>query len=150
MLCRQNCGLYQVSQMNARLEELTAKYDQLCSVVSATWPPLLLSSNYDGSPHVEWRENKYHLISNERGIELRHLETDDLEQILYWLLSDFVEWLSSDFEFHHRKKGADFRRTKFMKEIELMERLNSEWGKAKKFEIEERLNQRPYDDRRYG
>src|SRR4051812_13048892 len=69
--------------------------------------------------HVEISD-AYHLISSERGRELEHRTTSDLDELLYWIFRSLTFSMSWDYEVRHRREGEDSRRQAFAKQIELI------------------------------
>ena len=54
--------------------------------------------------------------------------------------------LASDYELKHRKKNEDSRRQRFSKHLELLEKIDPKWKDKKRYEIDETLQNAPYDD----
>jgi len=54
--------------------------------------------------------------------------------------------MANEYELENRKPNKDFRRILFTKEIELMKRLDLQWARWKKKEIDKVLSEHPYED----
>lgn len=100
----------------------------------------------DGSEHVEIVGNEYHLIATERGLELERRKTRDKNELFYWLISDIAFWHGVKFELKNRDENRDCRRLIFDKQIELLEKVDKDWAKRKKSEIEKILAENPFSD----
>lgn len=100
----------------------------------------------DGSPHVEFCDGQYHYIVTERGLELERRSTDDVREILFWMLKDVTFWQGVSFEFADRIEDQDCRRMIFPHQIELMRRADEQFGERLEREIAETLRQNPYTD----
>jgi hypothetical protein len=109
---------------------------------------LTIRTTSDGfaTPYIEINKESYNYVVSERGTEFKRKKTTDLDKILYWIFKDIVFELASEFELNHRKEDEDFRRILFVKEIELMEKLDPKWGKWLKKEQNEILKKYPYED----
>lgn len=88
----------------------------------------------------------YHVIYTERGKEMRHLVTDNLFELMYWIFRDIIFSIASEYEKKNRIKNQDFRRVIFMKEIELFSIIDTNLAKRCEIEIDEILKIAPYDD----
>ena len=100
----------------------------------------------DGGAHADFFDDKFHYIGTERGVEIYHRETSDQREALYWFLSDVVGDLAIAYARKNVRPGVDFRRELFDKEIELMSRLDTNWGVRKKLEVQDILRASPYVD----
>ncbi|MEJ2229130.1 MAG: Imm63 family immunity protein, partial [Alphaproteobacteria bacterium] len=99
----------------------------------------------DGLPHIEVGDAYFYVIS-ERGHEFKRRATTDLDELLYWVLRDFVFSVAVDFEVRHRRMGQDSRRLMFAKEMELMSLISSEWATRLEGEHKDILVQHPFND----
>jgi len=101
-------------------------------------------SGGEGS-HVEISD-AYHLILSERGKELRHRTTTDIDELLYWIFESLTSIMAWDYEVRHRREGEDFRRQGFAKHIELIGILSATWADRLREELDEVLRRHPFDD----
>lgn len=104
------------------------------------------TANHDGSPHIEFVNDKYYYVVTERGVELERKQTTDPDEILYWLISDITFYMSSDYELNHRIESEDCRRQLFKKDVELLNGIESHWAEKKKKEYESILKTNPFYD----
>jgi hypothetical protein len=104
------------------------------------------AAQHDGSAHVEVAADAYCYVVTERGTELERRRTRDPEELRYWLLSDVVFSLASEYELKHRIAGQDFRRLLFQKQVDLMGQLNPGWSERRTQEIQGTLSTHAYDD----
>ena len=101
---------------------------------------------HDGSPHVEVIGDEYHYVVTERGSEFERKRTKDIDELLFWLVSGDVFELACDWELEHRIEHQDSRRLMFAKEIEYLEKINSNWASKQKLNHENILKENPYND----
>jgi hypothetical protein len=101
----------------------------------------------DGGPHAELNAGVLAYVVTERGKELERRETDNPDELLYWLVSDVAGDAARRYELNHRKSGVDSRRLWFEKHVELLSALNPAWGHRKQTEYDEVLKRNPYRDR---
>ena len=82
--------------------EIQAKVDQICEKVGLekkrVWPAV----QNDGAPYVLIHENKYWYISEERGEVIFEKTTKDFEELLYWIMDNFISSYSYEFELKNR------------------------------------------------
>lgn len=101
----------------------------------------------DGTPYIQVNGNTYFYIIEERGYVFEKRETSDFDTLLYWLMSDIVFSLASEYELNHRNPHQDSRRVLFEKELKLMQSLEPAWYVQKRKEIENTLFNSPYVDK---
>ena len=100
----------------------------------------------DGTPYIKINNNEYLYIVEERGMELERRRTANIDVLLYWIMSDVIFFLASQYELENRAKGFDSRRLIFKKEIELFKVLKKEWGNITETRINQILEETPYND----
>jgi hypothetical protein len=127
------------------IAQLRKQYLALCQQLGAQGR-FQTVAQHDGSAHVEVTADSYQYVVTERGTEFERKRTHDADRLLYWLMSDVVFSVASQYELTHRIEGQDFRRLLFQKEIELMGQLSADWSERKRQEIERILSDHPYDD----
>jgi hypothetical protein len=88
----------------------------------------------------------YHYIISERGALIKHTQTYDINELLYWIFKDITSNMASNYELHHRDNDKDFRRIMFYKQIELLNQIHDNFGAMRQKEISEILQEHPYDD----
>jgi hypothetical protein len=101
---------------------------------------------HDGGPHSEYDGSSYAYVITERGTELDRRETDDPDDILYWLVSDATREAAQKYELKHRASGVDFRRLLFERHVELMGYIRADWAVRKRTEYDRVLSRYPYCD----
>ncbi|UCZ73547.1 immunity 63 family protein [Dickeya zeae] len=100
----------------------------------------------DGRPHISFDNNRYNYIYEERGVEFEIKSTDDVNELLYWIMSDVVYGVAFQYELEHRIEHVDGRRIVFPRVVQLMSKLNSSWASRAHEEIIEILARNPYSD----
>ena len=100
-----------------------------------------------GDPHIEVDTTHYHYVVTERGKELERKTTLDADELIYWLISDVIRDIASDYEMKHRVPNQDSRRQQFQKEIELFLLVNPDWAARKKNELAVILAEHPFSDK---
>lgn len=104
------------------------------------------SPQSDAAPYIKTNNNEYLYIIEERGNTLKIKSTDDFDLLLYWLVKDIVFSMSTEYELNHRHENKDSRRIIFEHELQLLKKINNEWLKRREGEIENTLNNAPYED----
>ena len=91
-------------------------------------------------------EGKYHYVAMERGREVEHFKSDDLEDVLYFLFANATHSITVDYEAENRIENQSFRRILFAKQLELLGKIDGDYFLRRKLEIEEILKISPYRD----
>lgn len=99
-----------------------------------------------GAPHVEISDGKYEYVVTERGFEFSRKTTINLNELLYWIFDGIAFSMAVDYELNHRQVGVDSRRLIFLKHLEILQLLNSEWADLTRREMVETLKNAPYRD----
>lgn len=66
-----------------------------------------------GDPHIEIDERGYHYVTWERGSGHRRSTTENLEELLYWLMKDITFSMASAYELKNRIPNQDSRQLLF-------------------------------------
>lgn len=103
----------------------------------------------DGTPYISFENNKYNYIYSERGCEFSRKTTDSIDELLYWVMYDLVHKIAVKYELAHRVPKKDGRRIYFPKIIELMSKLDANWGVKARKHLDDTLAVNPYDDNLY-
>lgn len=98
-----------------------------------------------GSCHLRI-DDRYHWIAMERGQECGHQVTDDLDELLYWIIASNASGTALQWEMHHRHPTDDFRRLYFARTVELLARVKPEWAARQQAEWDEVLTRHPFVD----
>jgi len=101
----------------------------------------------DGTPYVEIKGGKYFFVSSERGYEIFRKKATNEDEILYLIFKDIAWKMANDFELRNRALGKDCRRITFSKIIEIMNKVNADWGNKVEQEIDQILERSPYKDK---
>ena len=126
--------------------EIQAKVDQICEKIGLekkrVWPAV----QNDGAPYVLIHENKYWYIFEEREEVIFEKITKDFNELLYWIMDNYISSYSFEFELKNRTRGQDFRRIAFSKQIEIFGLISDEWKVKKENEIKKILEIAPFVD----
>jgi hypothetical protein len=99
-----------------------------------------------GGPYIEIDNNGYHYIVWERGREHERRTTTELDELLYWIISDITFQMACEYELQARASNQDSRRLIFKKQLELLKKADSIFYTQGKQEIQELLKKYPYKD----
>ena len=129
-------------------EQIRAETDRLRALIGApdNVCPLLSSSFGDGSPFLRIVADGYIYANEERGHVYNERKTQDLDELLYWIMKDITFSMAVDYEVANRVLHADFRRLLFAKDLELLGSLKPEWRERKQREYDAVLAQYPFND----
>jgi hypothetical protein len=130
------------------LSTIRTKIKQYCKQIKAPSDLMTIRgvpSAY-GEPHVEIDAKGYHYVVCERGKENERRITEDLHELLYWLMKGITFEMACDYELHQRIPNQDFRRLLFKTQLDLLKRISADFHTRKEEEIKEILLQNPYDD----
>ena len=100
---------------------------------------------HDGSAHVEVND-AYYLIATERGHEVDRRRTNDVDELLYWVMEGLPSSMSWNYELAHRREGEDARRQAFAEQVELLGTLSPDWAARKRREQADILQRHPFRD----
>jgi len=130
------------------LDEIKSEINRLAAQIGAP-DDLLPTYGYtvDGAhPHIEVDAGGYHYIVVERGQEVSHVTTNDLDELLYNVFEGITFELACRYELKHRVTGQDFRRLLFKHQAELLSMLSARWDEIESRDHQRILQQHPYDD----
>jgi len=136
--------LYNISELQKDVDALMLKigappyFFHLCS-----------SPTDDGRPYISFDNGQYNYIISERGYEFSRKVTDSVDELLYWIIYDFVHSISVEYELENRIPNRDGRRIYFYKIVELMNIIKPEWGVKAQEDIDKILQDSPFDDSIY-
>ena len=100
----------------------------------------------DGSPFLRVVADGYIYANEERGHVYNERKTQDLDELLYWIMKDITRSMASEYELANRVPHADFRRLLFAKDLELLGSLKPEWRERKREYYDAVLAQYPFND----
>jgi hypothetical protein len=131
------------------LPEIKTEIDRLAAIIQA---PANLLPGYGqtrdfGYPHIEVDSRGYHYIVTERGNELQHLITAQLDDLLYQVFEDVTSSMGSVYAVNHRAPKHDFRRSMFQRQIDLLTQLSLQWAQRCALNQGRILANHPFVDR---
>jgi len=134
--------------VDRRLREIKEAVDRLAKVVGATPSQLpTYGSTADfAQPHIEVHGIEYHWVVIERGQVSDRRVFTTLDELLFQVFSSVTFSLACEWELTHRVPGKDCRRAMFLKQIELLDRLEPAWAQRERQHHEEALVSHPFDD----
>lgn len=103
-------------------------------------------SRDDGTPCVQIEREAYYYLARDRNTVTFQKQTYDIDELAFWIFSDVTFDMAVRYEVKNRKKNIDPRRTIFSYQLKLLEKINSEWVKKQREEIDEILINSPYID----
>ncbi|MBC3844649.1 hypothetical protein GXW82_44085 [Streptacidiphilus sp. 4-A2] len=117
--------------MTIMLEDVQAAVDDMAAKLDvATRNGLVAFSRRDAAcPYIEVHDGTLHWIVEERGKELQHRTTGDLDELLHWVAPHATFSMALRWEQRDRfPADRDTRIGWLAKQIELLRRLNTEWA----------------------
>jgi hypothetical protein len=128
------------------LQELEEQVGKLAKQINASIKesPTFGTSKRDGTPHIEINGDIFYYMAYDRSTITMNRKTHELQELLYWIFRDITTRMGFSYELDHRDPKADFRRVAFNHQLELLEKLNTEWKEIRKREIEQILEAHPY------
>lgn len=130
-----------LDQLHKQFSKLVEKFD-----THPHYKRFATSPTHDGGPHIERHGSTYACVYTERGKENERRETDDPDDILYWLVSIVTGVVARDYELEHRNPDVDSRRIWFELDVELLTKIKPEWGDRKRTEYDRVLKDHPFRD----
>jgi hypothetical protein len=97
-------------------------------------------------PEIRVEKSGYHYVILEKGQEIKHQVTKNLDELLYSTFKDITFEMACDYEVRNRIEGQDFRRLLFNKQLELINLISEEFSLLLKTEIEGILKKYPFKD----
>jgi hypothetical protein len=95
-----------------------------------------------GAPYIEVGDDgQLSWIIKERGRVLEHRITHDPDELLYWSFAFTTSTIASIWEARHRDESQDFRILMWVKQGELLHRLNPVWAQRWRRELAARQPQ---------
>ncbi len=137
--------------MLTNINDLQKQVDMLVAKIDFPAQSIILHTSPigDGTPYISFENGKYNYICSERGYEFSRKVTSSIDELLYWIIYDFVHAVAVDYELSNRIPGKDSRRIYFHKIIELMHMINESWGLKAQSHLDEILINSPYEDSLY-
>lgn len=128
--------------------EIQQKIYEYGSIINAPKDILKIypSPQPNGVPYIQINNNEYLYIVEERGMELERRRTANIDVLLYWIMSDVIFFLATQYELENRIENFDNRRLIFKKEVELFKVLKKDWANITEVRINKILEESPYND----
>lgn len=128
--------------------EIQEKIYEYGSIINAPKDILKIypSPQPNGVPYIQINNNEYLYIVEERGMELERRRTANIDVLLYWIMSDVIFFLATQYELENRIENFDNRRLIFKKEVELFIVLKKDWANITEVRINKILEESPYND----
>jgi hypothetical protein len=127
------------------IRELVNKTANKIKAPESYLPTLGINEDY-ARPEVRVNKSGYHYVVIERGQEIKHQITKNLDELVYWIFKDITFEMACDYEVRNRVNGQDFRRLLFNKQLELISFINEAFSELLKIEIKEILENNPFSD----
>jgi hypothetical protein len=129
-------------QLTTIIEELASKIDTPQNLL-----PTYKISDDGALPHIVIDESGlYHFIIVERGQEIEHRHTADLDELLYWVFAGITFSMACKHESRHRVRNQDFRKLLFQHQEQLLDLLSPQWKEKEVNEHARILEGAPFDD----
>jgi Immunity protein 63 len=113
------------------LDAIKQEVDKRASIIEASGDvlPTYGYSEDFGQPYISVDAQGYHYIIKERGRELKHVVTSNLDDLIETIFVAVTQEIAGWWEASHRYLSAgDPRRALFKRQIELLQRLSPEWA----------------------
>ena len=79
-------------------------------------------------PCVLHFEDRWIWTIRDRGVELERRETQDVQEVLYWIFEDVTRQMATDWEIANRDEHGDPRVAWVGKQLELLEQITPRWS----------------------
>lgn len=122
----------------------TKKFERKIKVqINKIFPELDLkqinfSEGTDNSPegtYVFFKDDKFHVISTEKGKIRAHEKYNTIDDVLWEVLEIVLFDMAMGYALKNREQGKDFRRYLFNKEIELFAKFGAEFKKKNSMKL---------------
>lgn len=108
---------------------------------------LYFMQNHSGSAegvYIFSDEQGYHFVYSERGSETRHKLTDNLFEITYWTIHEFVSSIAFEMLKNNISMIENQREYIFKQSLSLMEKIGPNFKKEEEIRIDELIKENPY------
>jgi Immunity protein 63 len=114
----------------ASLQTLESRVFELAATINAPkgMLPTFGSSDQTGRPSIELRSGVIIYAERERGHLVRDRVPDSEDDLLYWVFRSVTFSMAREWELRHRIQGQDPRRQLFIRQLELLARLDPRWA----------------------
>lgn len=131
------------------LDEIHKKVIENARKISAsnTLFPTFGDLHYDGTPCILIEREQFTYTAKERNNVVMNKQTNDIDELLFWVFEDITFFMASDYELNHRINNLDSRRLLHTHQLELLGNINIDWARRRAIQIEEVLKNSPYRDK---
>ncbi|MEJ3750051.1 Imm63 family immunity protein [Actinomycetes bacterium KLBMP 9797] len=77
----------------------------------------------------------YHWVVMERGQVLQDRQTTDRDELLYWSFETTTSTMAQRWALHHPVEAQEQRVTKWIKQLQLLHKLNPDWARRRRDEL---------------
>jgi hypothetical protein len=113
---------------------------------AAAFLPTFGTSDLSGKPYIVIKGETFYYLAWDRGAVTLNRQTDDLQELLYWIFADITYQMGVAYEAEHRVPDLDPRRLAFKKQLDLLDGLQPSWKALRQEEIRDILVKHPYRD----
>lgn len=90
--------------------------------------PEINNSNDSAKPFIEINRYCYNYVCRERGEEIFRKTPFDVDELIYEVFENLTFEMAIKWEVKNRKENEDFRLQLFAKQVDLMARINKDFG----------------------
>ena len=133
---------------NVSISTIRNQIKQYCKQINAPKRLMTVISTPSGfgDPHIEIDKKCYHYVIWERGSERERRTTENLDELMFWIMKDITFNMASDYELKNRIPKQDSRRLLFQTQLKLLKKINNEFYNRLEKEINNILINHPYND----
>jgi hypothetical protein len=130
------------------LNEIQTKVELLAKLIDSPVDqlPTYGNSRGDGTPNIDIGGGTYYYTAPDRGVMSINRQTQNIDELLYWIFKDITFSMAVWFELENRIKDQHARRLIFSHQLGLLKTLDTNWFWKAKMEIAKILQNCPYDD----
>lgn len=135
--------------MKVTFSDINNEYSSICERAFGKPDnfPFETKPSHFGGYHIEISDDgSISLIGTDRGIVTVRKKTNSLNELMFWVFSDFAYSKGWEYELKHRHPTDDSRRIVFPKALDFIEKISPEWRGRLKAEQEEILRNNPFRD----
>jgi hypothetical protein len=108
------------------------------------------SNNNNESGNYCYSDDKgYHYITYQRGIEVKRVDTNNVDEISYLTLDSDILHMAMEYARINRKDGEDWRRLLFKKELEYWSIIGEPYYSIAEKKVEKIIKESPFVDQKY-
>ena len=130
------------------VKQIVGKLGRMIKAPTSDLPTFGRSSGW-ARPHIAVDSMGYHYIVEERGQEIRHETTDDLDQLMFWIFEQVSFDISLRESVAARQENLDDSRFFYVRQEELLHKLKPGWAEVIHQKHAKILEEFPFDDFAY-